>query len=51
MKKRESKKVAFIPALRVPEEFAERAHEAIEKLKQDLPHTLQTLQDVLDSLR
>ena len=38
MKKRESKKVAFIPALRVPEEFAERAHEAIEKLKQDLPH-------------
>jgi hypothetical protein len=30
MKKRES--IAFIPALRVPEEFAERAHKAIEKL-------------------
>ena len=39
MKKRESKKVAFIPALRVPEEFAERAQKAIEKLKQHLPHT------------
>jgi len=39
MKKRESKKDAFIPPLRVPEEFAERAYKAIEKLKHHLPHT------------
>jgi hypothetical protein len=39
MKKRESKKDAFIPPLRVPEDFADRAHKAIEKLKQHLPHT------------
>ena len=39
MKNQGSKKAAFIPALRVPEEFAERARKAIKKLKQDLPHT------------
>ena len=38
MKNQASKKAAFIPGLRVPEEFAERAHKAIEKLKHDLPH-------------